>query len=73
MNPELYKRYSDQRRVEMRRDAEVWRLLRQGRRDRPGRLAGHARQLLSLWGHWLVELGRRLQTYDRYRHGELES
>jgi hypothetical protein len=72
MNVELFKRIENVRLEEMRRDAEIWRLLRQGQRDRSGRLARHGRWLLCQLGRWLVAQGQQLQAYGRYQHGLLE-
>ena len=73
LHPDLYKRYVDQRLEELRHDAAMWRLLRQGRRDRPGLLARRGCRLLCELGRWLVRLGEQLQAYDRYQHGALKS
>lgn len=62
-HPDLCKRVKDQRRQDLMRQAERWRLLRTAqshRRYRPLRLAC---RLLYQLGHLLVQLGQRLEAY----------
>jgi hypothetical protein len=71
MQVDLYKRMEDRRRAEVRRDAEVWRLLRAGGR-RPRRwLASKGCWLLCQIGRWMVRLGQDLQRAGAYRPGPM--
>jgi hypothetical protein len=67
MQVDLYKRVEDQRRAAQRRNAEVWRLLQQGRRRPRQWLARKGCWLLCQIGRWMVRLGQDLQRAAAYR------
>jgi hypothetical protein len=68
---DLYKRMEDRRRADQRRDAEVWRLLRQSGRLPRHWLARKGCWLLCQVGRWMVRLGQELQRAGAYRPGPM--
>ncbi|MBN1580671.1 MAG: hypothetical protein JXA89_08195 [Anaerolineae bacterium] len=72
MQVNLYKRVEDQRRADRRRDAERWRLLRQGRRrSEQDWLSRQGCWLLCQLGRWMVRLGQGLQRAGAYQPGPM--
>jgi hypothetical protein len=74
---DLYKRMEDRRRAEMRRDADLWRMLCCGQRLRQGRRSTWLLQLgcrlLYQLGRWLIDLGQQLEHYARPERPVMEA
>jgi len=73
LSPELHSRVQRERRQEMLHDAEMFRLLRQGRRRQQTWIARQGCWILCQLGRWLVRLGQQLQNAGMYRQHPLTS
>ena len=68
INVDLCTQVENQRRADMRRNADTWRLLRKGKCTRLNRATQYTHRLLCAVGRWMVKVGRVFQGYATYGH-----
>jgi hypothetical protein len=73
ISPELHSRVLKERHRDLLHDAEMHRLLHQGKPRQPKWLASQGCRILCQLGRWLVRLGQQLQSAGVYRQDMLTS